>query len=135
MVTHALRRKTPAVPCIRGQAAIVAHQSTAYILGQLQLSMNSKIYEGKTMDENRVSPRNTDPTAGSDPLPTGLSCLDKIPGEEHVEKIPKIDSTSSTNEPHKKAALGFLQQQHTIPTTGKAIPTGKWEYIFFCIFC
>lgn len=87
------------------------------------------------MDETKVSPENTDPITGSGPLSTGLSCSENIPVEEHIEKIPKIDSNSSSNELHKKAALGFLQQQHTIPTTGKAIPTGKWEYIFFCIFC
>lgn len=37
-----------------------------------------------------------------------------------------------------KAAAGgqaVINQQETIPTTGKRIPTTKWEYITFCIFC
>jgi hypothetical protein len=37
-----------------------------------------------------------------------------------------------------KAAAGgqaVINQREAIPTTGKRMPTGKWEYITFCIFC
>ena len=27
-----------------------------------------------------------------------------------------------------------IEQREVIPTTGKRMPTGKWEYIAFCVF-
>ncbi|KAM3508636.1 hypothetical protein MY11210_006638 [Beauveria gryllotalpidicola] len=57
--------------------------------------------------------------------------------EEHVEDdaaAPSSDNGSAGPNLHKRGALGFIQQQHTIPTTGDVMPTGKWEYIFFCIY-
>ena len=50
---------------------------------------------------------------------------------EHEDAIQQ----ESTDNLHKTAGIATIQQQHTIPTTGKRMTTGKWEYIFFCIFC
>lgn len=52
---------------------------------------------------------------------------------EHVEASPTV--AGETSDKHRKAGISYIQQQHTIPTTGKRIPTSKWEYIFFCVFC
>jgi hypothetical protein len=54
---------------------------------------------------------------------------------EHQESVLNIESDESTDDLRKKAGIAVIQQQHTIPPTGKRMPTGKWEYIFFCIFC
>ncbi|KAJ3492436.1 hypothetical protein NLG97_g5396 [Lecanicillium saksenae] len=87
------------------------------------------------MAESKPSPENTPPIAGSVTEPAGLDppSTEKQPADEHVEDAPSSDNGSSQNL-HKKAALGFIQQQHTIPTTGAVMPTGKWEYIFFCVY-
>ncbi|KAH8800268.1 putative autophagy protein [Xylogone sp. PMI_703] len=53
---------------------------------------------------------------------------------EHLERIDSIKLDSSTTNLQKHAAIAAIQQQHTIPTTGKQISTSKWEYIFFCVF-
>lgn len=90
------------------------------------------------MKEDQASPENTDPIAGSGPQTeepvADVSNTEKAPAEQHIEDAPSSDDGSSQNL-HKKGALGFIQQQHTIPTTGGVMPTGKWEYIFFCIYC
>ncbi|TQV97545.1 hypothetical protein V2A60_006704 [Cordyceps javanica] len=68
------------------------------------------------------------------PAPPSTAAAEKqATEEEHVEDAPGSDGGSAPNL-HKKGALGFIQQQHTIPTTGSVMPTGKWEYIFFCIY-
>ncbi|KAJ6787529.1 hypothetical protein PWT90_02784 [Aphanocladium album] len=86
------------------------------------------------MAESKTSPENTDPIAGSVTEPArDVSNTEKQPADEHVEDVPSSDDGSSQNL-HKKGALGFIQQQHIIPTTGAVMPTGKWEYIFFCIY-
>ena len=55
---------------------------------------------------------------------------------EHLETTHAVKSNDDpTIDLHKKAAVAVIQQQHTIPATGKRMPTSKWEYIFFCIFC
>lgn len=66
---------------------------------------------------------------------------DSQPGEdskaavsEHLETTFDL-SDESTADLHRKAGIGMIHQQHTIPATGTRIPTSKWEYIFFCIFC
>lgn len=51
---------------------------------------------------------------------------------EHLETTVGVEPTVDL---HKNAAMASIQQQHTIPATGKRMPTSKWEYIFFCIFC
>lgn len=96
------------------------------------------------MADRKASPGDTDPIAGSDdprhaapppPPPAAVPDAEKH-AEEHIEDAPASSSDSdSAPNLHKKGALGFIQQQHTIPTTGSVIPTGKWEYIFFCVYC
>lgn len=89
------------------------------------------------------SPEITDPIAGSGPQPpappastTEKQAAAAAAAGEHVEDAPPSSSDhGSAPDLHKKGALGFIQQQHTIPTTGRVMPTGKWEYIFFCIYC
>ncbi|EGX93234.1 autophagy protein (Atg22), putative [Cordyceps militaris CM01] len=88
------------------------------------------------------SPEITDPIAGSGPQPpappastTEKQAAAAAAAGEHVEDAPPSSSDhGSAPDLHKKGALGFIQQQHTIPTTGRVMPTGKWEYIFFCIY-
>lgn len=93
------------------------------------------------MADRNVSPGNTDPIAASDPqdaLPPPAAreaSNTEKQAEEHVEDAPGSDDSGSAPDLHKKGALGFIQQQHTIPTTGNVMPTGKWEYIFFCVYC
>ncbi|KAM3498490.1 hypothetical protein MY10362_008194 [Beauveria mimosiformis] len=73
----------------------------------------------------------------SDPQPASeASNTEKTAAEEHLEDAATLDSDNGSAGPnlHKKGALGFIQQQHIIPTTGNVMPTGKWEYIFFCIY-
>lgn len=55
---------------------------------------------------------------------------------EHQDNIENdAIENDAPNDLHKTAAIATIQQQHTIPTTGKRMPTSKWEYIFFCVFC
>jgi hypothetical protein len=54
---------------------------------------------------------------------------------EHLETTPGVELDETTDNLHRSAAIAVIQQQHTIPATGKRMPTSKWEYIFFCIFC
>jgi hypothetical protein len=54
---------------------------------------------------------------------------------EHLETTPGVELDETTDNLHRSAAIAIIQQQHTIPATGKRMPTSKWEYIFFCIFC
>ena len=35
---------------------------------------------------------------------------------------------------HNNVGLAVLEQKHVIPSTGRRIPTSKWEYATFCIF-
>ena len=55
---------------------------------------------------------------------------------EHVDNGGDSDGhgSGSSDNLHRKAGVGVIRQQHTIPTTGKRMPTGKWEYIFFTVF-
>lgn len=36
---------------------------------------------------------------------------------------------------HDTAGLAIIEQQTVIPQTGDRIPTSKWEYLTFLIFC
>lgn len=57
----------------------------------------------------------------------------RSPTPDHADE--KITSATDL---HSKATAGgraIINQRETIPTTGKRIPTTKWEYITFCIFC
>lgn len=56
------------------------------------------------------------------------------PVAEHLETNVSTDA-SGTGGLHKKAAIAVIKQQHTIPATGKRVPTSKLEYVLFCIFC
>jgi hypothetical protein len=49
----------------------------------------------------------------------------------HLEHQPtdRIGNDKTTN-----VGEAVLEQKNVIPTTGKRIPTSKWEYITFCIF-
>ena len=61
---------------------------------------------------------------------------EKAGGAQHLEDLHgETSSDDSTTDLHKRAGLAVIQQQHTIPVTGDRLPTTKWEYIFFCIFC
>lgn len=53
--------------------------------------------------------------------------------EKTSASIAHVEWPESVDE-HRKAAVAAIRQQHTIPTTGKRIPTGKWEYILYCVF-
>ena len=34
-----------------------------------------------------------------------------------------------------RVGIALIEQEHVIPTTGERMPTSKWEYWTFCIFC
>jgi hypothetical protein len=53
-------------------------------------------------------------------------------GLEHLEDVEIAGDEN--NAKHETAGISVIRQQHTIPTTGKRMPTSKWEYIFFCVF-
>ena len=36
---------------------------------------------------------------------------------------------------HTTSGLAVIEQLQAIPRTGKRIPTGRWEYITFCLYC
>ncbi|KAM3440959.1 hypothetical protein NHJ13734_003023 [Beauveria thailandica] len=89
------------------------------------------------MTESKTSRDSAHLIIGSDPQPASeASNTEKTTAEEHLEDTDALDSDNGSAGPnlHKKGALGFIQQQHIIPTTGNVMPTGKWEYIFFCIY-
>lgn len=89
------------------------------------------------MTGSKASRDHSDFITGSDPQPASeASKTEQTAAEEHIEDA-ALDSDNGSAGPnlHKKGALGFIKQQHIIPTTGNVMPTGKWEYIFFCIYC
>ncbi|KAK8145322.1 hypothetical protein G3M48_004625, partial [Beauveria asiatica] len=89
------------------------------------------------MTESKASRDSAHLIIGSDPQPASeASNTEKTTAEERLEDTDALDSDNGSAGPnlHKKGALGFIQQQHIIPTTGNVMPTGKWEYIFFCIY-
>ncbi|EJP65315.1 autophagy protein (Atg22), putative [Beauveria bassiana ARSEF 2860] len=85
---------------------------------------------------SKASRDHSDFITGSDPQPASeASKTEQTADEEHIEDAaPSSDDGSAGPNLHKKGALGFIKQQHIIPTTGNVMPTGKWEYIFFCIY-
>lgn len=51
---------------------------------------------------------------------------------------PQEDAKLASHLAGGKAAAGgvaVINQREAIPTTGKRMPTTRWEYISFCIFC
>lgn len=76
----------------------------------------------------------TNPVASSDHKHT--ENLERVasPGNDDDD----LDKIAITSPGVGKAAAGgqaVINQREAIPTTGKRIPTGRWEYISFCIFC
>ncbi|KAM3448277.1 hypothetical protein MY3296_007960 [Beauveria thailandica] len=89
------------------------------------------------MTESKASRDSAHLIIGSDPQPASeASNTEKTTAEERLEDTDALNSDNGSAGPnlHKKGALAFIQQQHIIPTTGNVMPTGKWEYIFFCIY-
>lgn len=82
-------------------------------------------------DPNKI---NTPSDAAAAPAEVSVSDETKDTSEHHLEEM-ETNASDSSSDMHKKAGIAVIQQQHTIPTTGKRMPTSKWEYIFFCIFC
>lgn len=71
-------------------------------------------------------------------MPPALSPVDEKKDDVlHVEDVGPISEgrRETLVDPHSKAGLALINQQEAIPTTGKRMPTSRWEYIFFCIFC
>ncbi|PMB67069.1 hypothetical protein BM221_006731 [Beauveria bassiana] len=91
------------------------------------------------MTGSKASRDHSDFITGSDPQPASEASktekTEKTVAEEHIGDA-ALDSDDGSAGPnlHKKGALGLIKQQHIIPTTGNVMPTGKWEYIFFCIY-
>lgn len=77
------------------------------------------------------------------PLPIygkGGATTIKSPEENQMAAITEHETLAPTEHDtagdlHRDAAIAAIRQQHTIPATGKRMPTSKWEYIFFCVFC
>ncbi|KXL42006.1 MAG: hypothetical protein FE78DRAFT_155351 [Acidomyces sp. 'richmondensis'] len=73
------------------------------------------------------------------PDPTSINPeTDKITsGTQQFEYVDNLNSESPSNDVHarhEQAGKAIIRQKHTIPPTGKRMPTSKWEYIFFTIF-
>ena len=88
-------------------------------------------------DPNKInSPHDAAPDATQEAAPAESQTKEKSEADaaHHVEDLGATHSDSSSDM-HKKAGKAVISQQHTIPTTGKRMPTSKWEYIFFCVFC
>lgn len=86
---------------------------------------------------NAPDPNKIDTPSDAAVAPAEVSVSDETTKDataHHLEEMETNDSDSSSDM-HKKAGIAVIQQQQTIPTTGKRMPTSKWEYIFFCIFC
>ena len=76
------------------------------------------------------------PVPGTGGLDESSEAEKRAATAEHHDTIDQGPiENDAPNDLHKTAAIATIQQQHTIPTTGKRLPTSKWEYIFFCVFC
>ena len=65
--------------------------------------------------------------------------LDEKAPEHHTAHLENgvltLDDGKRKLDAHNSAGLAVIEQRGAIPTTGRRIPTTKWEYISFCIFC
>ena len=72
------------------------------------------------------------PSAGVEP--TKEPALDQV----RSPSLDMDDKIGITSPEDSKAAAGghaVINQREAIPMTGRRVPTGRWEYITFCIFC
>ncbi|KAL2213234.1 autophagy protein [Sarocladium strictum] len=91
------------------------------------------------MSNNREVP---DQAAAAEPRVSGVEPTTGIGDGEPLDNVrspsPDIDAKIAfTSAETGKAAAGgqaVINQREAIPTTGKRMPTGRWEYISFCIF-
>lgn len=76
------------------------------------------------------------PVAGQNESPASPNLGDesKATAGHHEDISPALEAGEEHMDIHQKAAIGIIQQQHTIPVTGDRQPTSKWEYWFFCLF-
>lgn len=83
-----------------------------------------------------VYPSRDRPVPAADSQPGDDSKATVVEAEDVEPVIDlRLDVDTNASDLHRKAGIGIIQQQHSIPATGKRMPTSKWEYIFFCIFC
>ena len=56
---------------------------------------------------------------------------------EHVEQTRPlgIDDDGMVVDGVHNAGMAIIEQAQVIPKTGRRMPTGKWEYITFCLYC
>lgn len=88
-------------------------------------------------------PEYTDATADATADAAAAPPLDNIASAGHEtvenekarESVEHVEEKGVTMDKHQQAGADYIRQQHTIPTTGARMLTGKWEYIFFCMFC
>lgn len=66
------------------------------------------------------------PPAHTEPTTTTANVQDGVFG---------VDDHGTRKDAHNNAGMAVIEQRGVIPSTGKRIPTSKWEYITFCIFC
>lgn len=101
------------------------------LIGTAQVALAIAIMSEKGPSSNPVPADGHRMPVNVDPSNDAEAVLEKTSASAaHVESAA---SSESGNE-HRKAAVAAIRQQHTIPTTGKRIPTGKWEYILYCVF-
>ena len=58
-----------------------------------------------------------------------------VENEKAPDAFEHVEEKGVVMDKHQQAGADYIRQQHTIPTTGARMLTGKWEYIFFCMFC
>lgn len=57
------------------------------------------------------------------------------PDGSQVEYAQVEDTTKNHDSHGDSVGRAVIEQREVIPTTGQRKPTGKWEYIAFCVFC
>lgn len=104
-------------------------QSTTPDAEQAFIDYSSPEAAVQASESNKTS-ANDVPSAAAEHAET-LSHI-RSPTPDHTEKGADQHGTLGKAAAGGKAVIG---QRETIPTTGKRIPTSKWEYVSFCIFC
>lgn len=58
----------------------------------------------------------------------------KLDGPQ-IEYAQVEDAVKNHDSHGDNVGRAVIEQREVIPTTGQRMPTGKWEYIAFCVFC
>lgn len=54
---------------------------------------------------------------------------------EHAGAHQTLGMGKTSDAPHDSVGIALIEQKNIIPSTGERVPTSKWEYWTFCVFC